>query len=417
MEEKTLETLAGEIASSGAVCRLKGTYRLDLAAAKSVVCGEERFGCLLALSRPGLVVDGREAVLYAEADAPLSEDVSLIFLTPQAKFASLRHLDIRFTYKQEPRSFAVRAVDCRAYGVSFEDCRVSMCAESRVNIIGLMLKACRDTPLETNADCCRLSRSRIEVRCFAEDDTRPSAVYGVVNRWANSFAAEDNFIFAATRGSGAEHRAVGVFNAGRFARIVNNNIKANGQHPAGKRTDQPHVVGVHNEGEYLVMNANQCVGEWVGACIGLLNTGSFAAVSGNKILSTHTINGKTIVNSGNWSVINGNAVLSTGRNYRLIVNDSSDTVISNNNLRGTLFYAEHRSGCGIRMEHCCGCILSGNRIGGVKDCGVFSLNSTFESYGNYAESPEFPSFVPTADETDRAVAAALEEALSRSAED
>ena len=88
MEEKTLETLAGEIASSGAVCRLKGTYRLDLAAAKSVVCGEERFGCLLALSRPGLVVDGREAVLYAEADAPLSEDVSLIFLTPQAKFAS-----------------------------------------------------------------------------------------------------------------------------------------------------------------------------------------------------------------------------------------------------------------------------------------------------------------------------------------
>ena len=72
MEEKTLETLAGEIASSGAVCRLKGTYRLDLAAAKSVVCGEERFGCLLALSRPGLVVDGREAVLYAEADAPLS---------------------------------------------------------------------------------------------------------------------------------------------------------------------------------------------------------------------------------------------------------------------------------------------------------------------------------------------------------
>ena len=102
MEEKTLETLAGEIASSGAVCRLKGTYRLDLAAAKTVVCGEERFGCLLALSRPGLVVDGREAVLYAEADAPLSEDVSLIFLTPQAKFASLRHLDIRFTYKQEP---------------------------------------------------------------------------------------------------------------------------------------------------------------------------------------------------------------------------------------------------------------------------------------------------------------------------
>ena len=87
MEEKTLETLAGEIASSGAVCRLKGTYRLDLAAAKTVVCGEERFGCLLALSRPGLVVDGREAVLYAEADAPLSEDVSLIFLTPQAKFA------------------------------------------------------------------------------------------------------------------------------------------------------------------------------------------------------------------------------------------------------------------------------------------------------------------------------------------
>ena len=65
MEEKTLETLAGEIASSGAVCRLKGTYRLDLAAAKTVVCGEERFGCLLALSRPGLVVDGREAVLYA----------------------------------------------------------------------------------------------------------------------------------------------------------------------------------------------------------------------------------------------------------------------------------------------------------------------------------------------------------------
>ena len=116
-------------------------------------------------------------------------------------------------------------------------------------------------------------------------------------------------------------------------------------------------------------------------------------------------------------MINGNAVLSTGRNYRLIVNDSSDTVISNNNLRGTLFYAEHRSGCGIRMEHCCGCILSGNRIGGVKDCGVFSLNSTFESYGNYAESPEFPSFVPTADETDRSVAAALEEALIRSAED
>lgn len=417
MEEKTLETLAGEIASSGTVCRLKGTYRLDLAAAKTVVCGEERFGCLLALSRPGLVVDGREAVLYAEADAPFSEDVSLIFLTPQAKFASLRHLDIRFTYKQEPRSFAVRAVDCRAYGVSFEDCRVSMCAESRVNLIGLMLKACRDTPLETNADCCRLSRSRIDVRCFAEDDTRPSAVYGIVNRWANSFAAEDNFIFAATRGRGAEHRAVGVFNAGRFARIVNNNIKANGQHPAGKWTDQPHVVGVHNEGEYLVMNANQCVGEWGGACIGLLNTGSFAAVSGNKILSTHTINGKTIVNSGNWSVINGNAVLSTGRNYRLIVNDSSDTVISNNNLRGTLFYAEHRSGCGIRMEHCCGCILSGNRIGGVKDCGVFSLNSTFESYGNYAESPEFPSFVPTADETDRSVAAALEEALIRSAED
>ena len=249
MEEKTLETLAGEIASSGTVCRLKGTYRLDLAAAKTVVCGEERFGCLLALSRPGLVVDGREAVLYAEADAPLSEDVSLIFLTPQAKFASLLHLDIRFTYKQEPRSFAVRAVDCRAYGVSFEDCRVSMNAESRVNLIGLMLKACRDTPLETNADCCRLSRSRIDVRCFAEDDTRPSAVYGVVNRWANSFAAEDNFIFAATRGRGAEHRAVGVFNAGRFARIVNNNIKANGQHPAGKRMDQPHVVGVHNEGE------------------------------------------------------------------------------------------------------------------------------------------------------------------------
>lgn len=206
MEEKTLETLAGEIASSGTVCRLKGTYRLDLAAAKTVVCGEERFGCLLALSRPGLVVDGREAVLYAEADAPLSEDVSLIFLTPQAKFASLLHLDIRFTYKQEPRSFAVRAVDCRAYGVSFEDCRVSMNAESRVNLIGLMLKACRDTPLETNADCCRLSRSRIDVRCFAEDDTRPSAVYGVVNRWANSFAAEDNFIFAATRGRGAEHR-------------------------------------------------------------------------------------------------------------------------------------------------------------------------------------------------------------------
>lgn len=36
MEEKTLETLAGEIASSGTVCRLKGTYRLDLAAAKTV---------------------------------------------------------------------------------------------------------------------------------------------------------------------------------------------------------------------------------------------------------------------------------------------------------------------------------------------------------------------------------------------
>lgn len=85
MEEKTLETLAGEIASSGTVCRLKGTYRLDLAAAKTVVCGEERFGCLLALSRPGLVVDGRGGRVVSGGGCAAFGGRIPIFLTPQAE--------------------------------------------------------------------------------------------------------------------------------------------------------------------------------------------------------------------------------------------------------------------------------------------------------------------------------------------
>lgn len=396
-------------AEGGNAVELVGEMTVCERRQKSFLVGNRACRSLLTLRRPNLLIDGRNARIRFETESAPENDLNLLYLTKAARNTQLQNLRIVFEHRGGDSGACVRAIANSAYGLIAEHCSIEMTSDSQLSMTGIYNDGNLDTTLETPADCLRLNGNRIRIRCLPDQTDREINVCCVSNRLSNSAEISGNDLTAVVSGSGERQRAVGIFNSGRYVRIIDNNVKANGSHSAGRQLEQAHTCALENHGDFLICTGNNLVGEWGGQCTGAYNEGLNAVFSANKILATHTIKGRALENAGAGSNIQANMIVSTSRNARLLLNRADGVLIGGNALQVLMAAEECRSGCGILLENIQSCLIAGNRISGAHSCGIFLKHSGPVLEHNLIERTEGLLFREVADLQDHAIAAALDE--------
>ena len=365
---------------SGSIIKLHGKFDLKHEKTNRFFVGKHNAQNLITFNKPNLVIDGENAQINFEVESFLEENVNMLYLSKEAKNVKLKNLRISFYFKGKSSSAQVCAIYNTAYYLKLTNCKFDMFAESQINAVCIYNNGDLDTTLETRADNLVISDCYLKVQCAAQSFEKPNTVYAIYNNLANSIAIENNYIYATNSGSGVNQQAIGIYNSGRFARIENNNIKANGSHNKGKLLEHAHAYGAYNTGPYMVFTGNNCVGEWGGKCVGLYNAGECSNITANKILSTHTIFGRTVQLAAEHCILNSNIITSTSRNPHLLDVFAGDNVITGNYMQGLMGFTDYYSGCGVfvrgdEKQKIRRCNISNNIISNGRDFGIVLINT------------------------------------------
>lgn len=365
--------------------KLAGDFYIDPDSEYTVKIGENLCKNILTINNPYITVDGSNAKITVELSELPDSDINLVYLTKRARHTSLQNMHINLVYGCGHSERSIIGINNNAYGVLIKGSTIDFSLGSQINAIGIYSHGGIDTNLETMADNLRITDNIINIRCAASETPLANTLYGIYNDFSNSLAVSGNYIFVQNKGTGAGQKAIGMYNIGRYARINDNNIKANGTHNKGGQLEQAHCYGVINEGMLTLFTSNNCVAEWCGHGIGLVNKGYLAKIEGNKILATHTIWGITVQNCGDCAIISNNIINGTSRNAKLLVNQASNAIISYNLLRVLHELPLCNSGVGMLFDSSANCTVAGNQIIRVKNCGIYLHNSQIDLSGNYIE--------------------------------
>lgn len=402
---KNNDDLITEIESENKTIYLKGLYRLFVNKAKSYFFDGKFLKYLIQFKEGNKIIDGSDADIEVNVDQTLEADLSIFSIFKNVKNLRFRNMRIFIRYNGGNSSKMICAIHNTSYRMNLLDCELTYYSESQINFIGIYNNGNLDTHLDTPADNLYVRGCRLSLVCKPQEINLECKLYGIYNDLANSISISENYIFVQLAGSGKAHQAIAIFNGGRFARIENNNIKANGTHSKGFQLEQAHAIGVYNIGVYMVFVGNNCIGEWGGRCIGILNEGNYAIISANKILATHTIMGRTVILNANSCIVSENVLTGTSRNPHIIEVSGEFHTINGNFLKGLLAPKEYRSGVGIFIQ---GTPenktrknkIFDNMISYIRDYGILAVDSECNTIkGNLIEKIEavndfIPIFAP-----------------------
>lgn len=401
----------------GSTVYLETGLEFDLRDDRRFLVGMNNMRSLIAIHKRDIILDGQGNKIVFHCHQPRMNDIALFQICQEALGTEIRNLAVDFHYLGENTSRRVICIRNNAYGAKILHCKLAMESKSQINFTVIQNDRRIETVFDREGDNFVVEGNDIRIRCESEQINLPTSCYGIYNDLPNSMEITNNYLYLMVNGSSEKQQVTGVFNNGRFVRIVNNNIKANGFHMDGTKMNHPRVIGVYNEGEYLLFSSNNCVAEWAGNAIGLYNQGSYCTFNANKFIGTHAIRGTSVLNFGNDSSFTGNVVTSTSRNPRLVVNWGNRVCYMANILRSFFYIPDCQSGCGMIFESCTDCTASDNRISGVKNCGIFLRDSKVVLRDNYIENQnENWVFHAMATESDMDVADALSESKIHSIE-
>ncbi len=357
--------------------KLNGNLDIKISRSNKLYVGRQFVQGYIKIERAGITIDGANATINVELDDCVTNDCSLFYLTPSATGVRFVNLNLNITVNNEHTAHKFFAFYNTAYGVSFENCHVTIQTDRQIDLAVIYNNGNYDYHLDTRADNLVVSNCQLKAECNAEEYPLSCEVYGLYNYYANSISVHDSYIHTVMRGDGEKQRAVSVYTNGRFGRFVGNNIKSNCCHPDGVKKEQAHAYGFIDSGWHNIISANNIVAEWAGRCVGLEELGLYAEIETNKIHSTHTIYGTSVILSGEASLLRGNAITSTGRNTRLVEIKSGPCIVSGNVLGELRMAEELVTSCGIYCvaEDIPQNIITENIIRYVQDCGILYLPS------------------------------------------
>lgn len=408
----TFAQLEQEIDSveESSIVYLETGYEFDLRDDRKILVGANNVRALINIRKRDVILDGQGNKIIFRCYQPRMNDVVLIQICQEAIGAEIRNLDVDFIYYGENTTRKVVCIRNNAYGAKVSHCKLAMESKSQISLTVIQNDRRIETVFDREGDNFVVEGNDVRIRCEAEHITLPSYCCGIYNDLPNSMEITNNYLYIMVKGNSEAQRSTCIFNNGRYVRIVNNNIKANGFHMDGKQQEQPSVTGIYNEGDYLLFSANNCIAEWAGKAVGLYNQGSYGAFNGNKIIATHTINGVSIDNAGSGCTYTGNIVTSTSRNPKLVRNAGNGVSYTANVLQSFYYVPDCQTGCGMLFIGSKDCIVAYNQISGVKNCGIFMRGSKVILADNVIETQENDwVFKATATEKDTDIVNALSE--------
>lgn len=396
--------------AEGSTVYLETGLTFDLRNDRRFLVGVDSMRALISIRKRDIILDGQGNKIVFRCYQPRMNDIVLFRICQEALGTEIRNLAVDFLYFGENTSRKVICIRNNAYGAKILHCKLAMESKSQINLTVIQNDRKIETVFDREGDNFVVEGNDIRIRCEAEHINLSTVCFGIYNDLPNSMEITNNYLYIMSNGSGEKQQSTGIFNNGRYVRIVNNNIKVNGFHMDGKQTNQPKVTGVYNEGEYLLFSANNCVAEWAGIAVGLYNQGADCAFQANKFIGTHAIRGVSIHNTGSRCTFVGNIVTSTSRNPRLIVNGGNGVCYLANILQSFYYVSDCQSGCGMVFESCADCTVAYNQINGVKNCGIWLQESNVVLTDNFIEKQKDDwVFRPTATEADTDIADALSE--------
>ena len=321
-----------------------------------------------------------DKTVHIEITKTLERDVNLFYIGKENSSLIIDGYRFEVFYSGGNTNHRIHLFDNNSRGLIIRNCNINFVSKSQVSFTAIHNFGGVDTHLDTQADLLSVEHCRISAHCHAIEYPYESALCGIENIFANSISLTNNYLFIQNIGISEGQQAIGIRNSGRFARIENNNIKANGSHNVGKLLEQAHVYGVYNTGMYMVFNGNNCVGEWGGKSTGLYNSGAYANITGNKILATHTIKGRTVVLAAEHCILSNNIITNTSRNPHFVDIFAGDNIINCNYMQGLLGSWDYKSGCGIFVvgqgeQKVRRCNIVGNIVSCARDFGIVLLNT------------------------------------------
>lgn len=374
MREVATEELQALLdAQAGGTVRIDDDYRVCPDPGNKLILGWKHCLYLWTVTQSGLTIDGGGHRLEVVVDGTVQSDTALLAVPVNARGVHIKNWRITFVYNGEHTSRTVYAIRNQARNCKLTDLHVTMAAKSQINMTAVYNQGAIDTTLESGADELVVESCTFRMSNGAATFELPQQYYGIYNHLANSIELTGNYLFIQNRGTGAAQQTTAVYNSGRYARIANNNIKANGSHNVGKQLENCYVTGLENRGDYLLLSDNNVVGEWGGRCLGFVNYGQYVKADGNKILSTHTIHGCSIRQYGRRGIFSNNIVTSTSRNPRLVEICGDENLLQGNVIDALMRNACY-SGCCVRVtggaQPVRKVLIRGNLLAGAVDAGV-----------------------------------------------
>lgn len=388
----------------------------DLETDKRMLVGASVMRGLITVRTRDLIIDGQGNKVTFRCTQPHSNDVALFHVAQTALGVELRNLAIDFVY-EGTNNTTRKTIMIRnnAYGVKISHCKLCMTSHAQMNMTVIQNDRRIDTVFDREGDNFVVEDN--DIRIYCEPTVSDNALYccGIYNDLPNSMEVTNNYIYLMIGGVGERQRSVGIFSNGRYVRMVNNNIKANGLHMEGTKKEHTHVIGLDNEGDYLLFASNNCVAEWAGKAIGLQNKGSYCSFTNNKFIGTHAIHGISVFNRGELCTFTANLMTSTSRNPRLLVNVANNVSYYANILQGFFYVPDARSGCGMLFFDSENCNVVGNQIFGVKNCGIFTRHSALHTEYNNIETQNGDwLFRAVATEADQDIVSVIDEGKIKS---
>ena len=377
--EKTQKALEAEINGDERYVRLSGIYKITLSDVKNFMVGGNYLRAAITINKGNKVVDGIDAEIQFDIEEDPCYLTALFCILKNVRELKIVNLTINIRYRATPSDAKIYGILNNSFGFVLRNSRIAFETEQQINYTAIHNEGVINTSLETQADNFWACGNHIRAICAAQVYDKECIMCGIDNRYANTVCIANNYIFIKNVGIGEWQKAYGIKNSGRYARVENNNIKANGSYSLGKILEAAHTCGMMNEapGEYLIFTGNNCVGEWGGTCVGLFNKATFANITGNKILATHTIKGRTAVLYGACGILANNILTNTSRNPRYVELRAEEIQVCNNYMKGLLALDQYQSGVGIWMDSLPGsrykaerCLITNNIIACARDFGI-----------------------------------------------
>ena len=357
---------------------LSGNIEEKINIKKNFVLGKMNTDSYININRPGIIIDGSNAKIKIIVRGGLNGDYAIFRIMPEAKNIQIRNMDITVEVQKGINTKRMLyAIYNMAEGVRIENCRIVMKSKTQIGLCAIANFGFKASRWDTKADKLSVKDSDIHVSCIPKDISTECTVYGIYNFNGDSISVSGSNIYAATDGIGELQKAVSVYNGGKFARFISNNIKARGMHTKGILREKAHAIGFLNEGPYALISSNNIIGERGGACVGIENRGEFAKISENKIYATHTVFGVSLKNIAPSVILNSNIITGTGKNARLVEHSASSSNIEGNLMRILISPPKAKTSCGIYAidPKLRDNIIIGNNIANVLNCGIFAADN------------------------------------------